>query len=151
MASIQSQNNESPDTGTNIMIAGLAWQVFTLLGFILVSLDFALRLRKYGTSSSSKEIQHGSSFNMFLAALGISTFLILWRSIFRCAELSDGWEGSIISDQELFIAFEGIVIAVAVALLVLCHPSFCAKDLFYSELAGSSKQRKEDQILLTSS
>ncbi|KAG6022639.1 hypothetical protein E4U41_002216, partial [Claviceps citrina] len=46
LASIAVQDHESPDDGSNIMLAGLAFQVFTGMAFITASLDFALRLRR---------------------------------------------------------------------------------------------------------
>lgn len=46
MASIATTNLQSPDKGDNIMIAGVSFQVFTLSIFILLSGDYALRVRR---------------------------------------------------------------------------------------------------------
>jgi hypothetical protein len=121
------------------MIAGLAFQVATILGFIIVSSDFALRVyRRYRAEGSSVfpqdpalvQMRASLRFKGFLVALGLAAFLIMWRSVFRVAELSEGWDGELMSRQDLFIAFEGVLIAVAVVILNVFHPALCGKELF---------------------
>ncbi|KAF4636340.1 hypothetical protein G7Y89_g1768 [Cudoniella acicularis] len=46
LASTASHQGKSPDTGDHIMVAGLAWQVFTLLIFMILCIDFAIRTRR---------------------------------------------------------------------------------------------------------
>lgn len=138
LASIASQNHESVDLGSNIMIAGLSFQVATVLCFIIASTDFAFRLRRryqqHGESifpqdPALRAMRSSFRFKAFLGALGLSSFLILWRSVFRVAELSQGWDGELMTHQELFIAFEGVLIVVAVLVLNVFHPAFCSKEL----------------------
>jgi len=43
--------------GTNIMIAGLSFQVFSLLLFMVLCADFALRIRKVPEPQRSEEYQ----------------------------------------------------------------------------------------------
>ena len=45
------------DTGTNIMVAGLAFQVFSLLLFMVLCADFAFRIRKVPESQRNEEYQ----------------------------------------------------------------------------------------------
>lgn len=138
IASIASHNHDSPDLGSNIMIAGLAFQVFTILAFIIASLDFAIRTvrrhRALGESAfdqnpAVKRVRDSLRFRLFLGALALAAFCILWRSAFRVAELSEGWEGPVMGDQAMFVGFEGILIVVAVAALNIFHPGFCMKPL----------------------
>lgn len=145
MASVASHNRESPDAGSNIMIAGLAFQVATIFGFILCSLDFALRtLRRYrqlGAASLDQNpqvaaVRNSPRFKLFLAALALAALLILWRSAFRVAELSEGWEGAIMGDQGMFIGFEGVLIVVAVWVLLVFHPALCMRPLMDMEDGG---------------
>lgn len=139
LASIASSNHESVDTGSNIMIVGLAFQVVTILGFITVSTDFGIRVwRRYRVQGSSifpqdpalVTMRSSKLFKGFLISLGLSAFLIMWRSVFRVAELSEGWDGELMTRQDLFIAFEGVLIAVAVLILNVFHPTLCARALF---------------------
>lgn len=139
MASISSQNNESSDTGSNIMIAGLSFQVITLVVFIAASLDFGIRVWRRERSMGSAALDQDPVlvrmrgtflFKGFLGALALSTLCILWRSAFRVAELSEGWSGPIMADQYMFFGFEGVLIAVAVGVLNIFHPAICIGPLF---------------------
>ncbi|KAM7189780.1 RTA1 domain containing protein [Naviculisporaceae sp. PSN 640] len=138
MASIASHNGESVETGDNIMIAGLAFQVATLLVFMACSLDFAIRVynrsRKLGSSAFdqsdlARKTRNSWLFKGLLGALALSTICIFWRSVFRVAELSGGWEGELMGRQDLFIGFEGVMIVVACFALNVFHPSVCFKEM----------------------
>jgi hypothetical protein len=64
-------------------------------------------------------------FRGFLAALTIATICIFVRSVYRVAELSEGWTGYLIKQQGLFIGLEGVMVLVAVVVLNFFHPAFC--------------------------
>ncbi|KND89809.1 Sphingoid long-chain base transporter RSB1 [Tolypocladium ophioglossoides CBS 100239] len=135
MAAVAFHGNDSSTMGTHIMVAGLSFQVATIVGFILASLDFALRTYRASPSALASDpalvhMRGTRRFRGFLAALVLSTLCILWRSAFRVAELSEGWSGPIISKQGLLIGFEGVLIVVAVLALNLFHPVICAPELF---------------------
>jgi hypothetical protein len=132
-ASVKTHNREDPKVGNNIMIAGLSVQVFTLLVFMLLALDFAnctiRRIRKMG-AHDALDRQHANlrkswQFKGFLVALSLSTLCIFTRCVFRVAELSNGWEGHLMKKQNYFLGLEGAVILVAVFSLNLFHPGFC--------------------------
>ncbi|KAK0387872.1 hypothetical protein NLU13_4117 [Sarocladium strictum] len=139
LASIASSDHTSVDTGSNIMIVGLTFQVATILGFITASTDFAVRVyRRYRVEGSAMfpqdpalvQMRASRKFKCFLVALGLAAFLIMWRSVFRVAELSEGWDGELMHRQDLFIGFEGVLIAVAVVVLNVFHPVLCGRELF---------------------
>ncbi|KAI1803772.1 RTA1-domain-containing protein [Daldinia bambusicola] len=139
LASSAFHTGESTGTGDNIMIAGLAFQVFTLLVFMLLSLDFLLNtLRRRRTLGSLAALDQDPSlvamrrsvlFRAFPAALALSTVCVFWRSVFRVAELSNGWTGSLMARQDLFVGFEGVMITVAVLVLNIFHPSLCFGEI----------------------
>ncbi|POR37431.1 Sphingoid long-chain base transporter RSB1 [Tolypocladium paradoxum] len=138
IASVALQNGHSLTTGDNIMIAGLATQVFTLLIFIVLSADFALQVRRRqrhlgaGVALTQEpalgRIRRSWQFKGFMAALGLATILIFWRSGYRVAELNQGWNGPITFQQYLFVGMEPVLIAAAVYALVLFHPAFCLRE-----------------------
>ncbi|OAA47020.1 RTA1 like protein family [Metarhizium rileyi] len=139
MAATAAHKHDSAHLGSNIMIAGLAFQVATMLAFITASSDFALRTyRRYraqGASALSQDpalvrMRSTLRFKLFLGALTLASVLILWRSAFRVAELSEGWTGPIMADQAMFVGFEGVLIVVAVLALNVFHPGICARELF---------------------
>ncbi|KAF1941376.1 sphingoid long-chain base transporter RSB1 [Clathrospora elynae] len=136
LASIATTNHEDPKIGSNIMIAGLAFQVVTLLLFILLALDFAFRTySRRGSPLSQTVDDHGHAklrnpwpFKAFIVALSLSTLLIFTRCVFRVAELSQGWGGHLANTQKYFVGLEGAVIVAAVFLMNMCHPGFCFKE-----------------------
>jgi hypothetical protein len=145
MASVASQQYKSADLGTNIMIAGLAFQVVTILTFIACSVDFAIRTirrqRVLGGAAFDQrpeivKVRNSRPFKAFLCALSLSAFCILWRSAFRVAELSGGWKGPLMGHQYMFVGFEGILIVVAVAILNIFHPALCMRELLELDDGG---------------
>ncbi|KAK3062445.1 hypothetical protein LTS18_004039 [Coniosporium uncinatum] len=136
IASYKTHNSEDPKLGDDIMIAGLAIQVFTLLIFILLSLDFIIRSRRSRRSVDRQVLEDPTHtklrksfwFKGFLFATAASTLLIFTRSIYRVAELSQGWRGHLISTQVYFIVLEGALVAAAVVVLNVFNPGFCFKE-----------------------
>lgn len=151
MASVASHNNQPVATGDNIMIAGLSFQVLTLLVFIICCLDFAIRAygryRRLGAAAAfdqdlaAQKLRGSWLFRGFLLALTVATIGIFWRSVYRVAELSKGWSGPLMFRQDLFIGFEGVMIAVACLVLNVFHPSLCFKELMDGKGGIGSKKR----------
>ncbi|KAI5867837.1 RTA1-domain-containing protein [Durotheca rogersii] len=137
LASSAFHQGEPTETGDHIMIAGLAFQVFTLLVFTALSLDYGLNTLRHRRRQRALDPSPGPAaapaatakrplmFRLFPAALALSTVCILWRSVFRVAELSRGWTGPLMERQDLFVGFEGAMIAAAVLVLNVFHPSLC--------------------------
>ncbi|KAK4162468.1 RTA1 like protein-domain-containing protein [Cladorrhinum sp. PSN259] len=146
------------DLGTNIMIAGLVWQVFTLVMFVACCTDFFLRVQRrkkqlgdemaLDQSRAGLSIRGSRMFKGFLCALALSTITILWRSSYRVAELSEGFDGPLMAKQDLFIGFESVMIAVSVLALNAFPPSVCLGEAmdngFGEHLSGGGK---EDGVL----
>ncbi|KAI1766123.1 RTA1-domain-containing protein [Hypoxylon sp. FL1150] len=145
MASAAFHTGHSTDKGDNIMIAGLSFQVLTLLVFMILCGDFFFnvlrRHRALGSAALDQDpavvtIRRSWMFKGFLAALALSTVCIFWRSVFRVAELSHGWQGELMGRQDLFVGFEGVLITVAVWVLNIFHPSLCFGDLMDRKFGG---------------
>lgn len=145
MASVASHNNGNVEPGNNIMIAGLSFQVFTLLAFIILSGDFAWRTysryRRLGAAAldqaeATRRTRSSWLFKGFLAALALSTICIFWRSVFRVAELSKGWDGPVMKRQDLFIGFEGVMVVIACYSLNIFHPAFCFREMLDNDEGG---------------
>ncbi len=155
MASVASHNGSSVATGDHIMIAGLAFQVLTLLVFMAVSADFALRTagryRRLGASALDQDpvlrrVRSSLRFRGFLAALALATVCIFWRSAYRVAELAHGWTGYLMGRQDLFVGFEGVMVVVAVVALNIFHPSLCFREMMEGRggLGSGSRSRRRD-------
>ncbi|KUJ09395.1 RTA1-domain-containing protein [Mollisia scopiformis] len=133
--------SKGSDTGTHILVAGLGFQVLSLLFFIGVSCYYALlvtRLRQgkdVFVQSPSRywrtvhlNSQTKRHFNLFLVAFSFATIFILVRSTFRVAELWKGFDSRLTNDEVLFMLLEGTMITLAVGLLTFFHPGTALKD-----------------------
>ncbi|KAH7378265.1 RTA1 like protein-domain-containing protein [Pyrenochaeta sp. MPI-SDFR-AT-0127] len=136
IASAKTHAGEDPEFGNNVMIAGLAVQVFTLLVFIILALDFAFntyrRISHFGAESAldprHAKLRGSWVFKGFLVALSFSTLCIFTRCVYRVAELSEGWSGHLMKTQKYFIGLEGAVVVAAVLALNIFHPGFCFRE-----------------------
>jgi hypothetical protein len=150
MASVASHQNKSVKTGDNIMVAGLAFQVFTLLIFMILCIDFALRTYKRYKSMGQDAfdqnpvyaaMRNSWRFKGFLTGLTLATICIFWRSVYRVAELGEGWHGALIKRQWLFVGFEGVMVIVACFALNVFNPAFTFKEAM-TGLGGIGSKRK---------
>ncbi|KAJ5675618.1 hypothetical protein N7462_008515 [Penicillium macrosclerotiorum] len=152
VATVALQDNKSMTTGDNVMIAGLGTQVFTLLVFLVLAGDFAFSVYKRQRQMASNavlpqdptlvRIRGSWYFKGFMSALGLATILIFWRSVYRVAELNQGWTGPITFKQWLFVGMEPVLIAVAVWALCFFHPSLCLREAMstsYKNVVGTSQ------------
>lgn len=119
------------------MVAGLAFQVVTLLIFIVLCSDFALRTFQRYKSMGEEALDQSPAFvtlrskwtfKGFLAALTLATFCIFWRSTYRVVELAEGWSGNLIRHQWLFVGFEGVMVIIACLALNLFNPAITFKE-----------------------
>lgn len=113
------------DIGKNIMVAGVSWQVVSLLLFTALCLDFARRVRKASALEmhpSFTSFRSSKKFKFFLYGLATATLTIFIRSVFRCAELSGGFHGKLANQEITFMILEGAMICVAVICLTVFHP-----------------------------
>jgi hypothetical protein len=135
-ASAASHADRDPTPGNNIMIAGLSFQVFTLAIFIALASDFAIRTfvrtrqmgKEEALDQSHAELRSSFKFKGFLVALSFATLCIFTRSVYRVAELSEGWNGHLIKTQKYFIGLEGAIVGAAVLSLNLFHPGLCFRE-----------------------
>lgn len=122
---------------------------------MVLCVDFGLRThRRYRALGDSAldqnplyvKLRSDWKFRGFLAALTLATICIFWRSVYRVVELGEGWTGDLIRRQNLFIAFEGVMVIVACWSLNLFHPSICFKDGVLGK-GGVGSKRKERKAL----
>jgi hypothetical protein len=93
------------------MIAGLAFQVFTMVVFMGLCADYGFRYwrsRRSGSASSAHASLINRKFQLFLACLTLATLSIFIRSVYRVIELSGGWTGKLLHDEPKFIVLEGV-------------------------------------------
>lgn len=137
------------------MIAGLAFQVLTLLIFILLCIDFSLRTfkrhRSLGASALDQnplfvKLRASWQFKGFLVALALATVCVFWRSVYRVVELGEGWTGQLIRKQWLFVGFEGVMVVVACAVLNVFHPGIMFREAMEGKGGLGSKRREKKKM-----
>ncbi|KAF8459996.1 RTA1 like protein-domain-containing protein [Kalaharituber pfeilii] len=145
IASVAANNNESSQTGTNIMLAGLGFQVFTLTLFMGLCAEYGWRVYQRAKSGAQLDAVHAKlraskRFRLFLVALSVSTICIFIRSIFRVVELAEGWDGALMANQTLFFILEGVMVAVSVLVLNVFHPGWCFSDGYHTGKKSSTNK-----------
>ncbi|KAL4754034.1 hypothetical protein BDW72DRAFT_157538 [Aspergillus terricola var. indicus] len=120
MASVAAaQENGNTTPGTNIMVAGIIFQMASITVFVLCAADFVRRtLARRLLQNYTKTIMP------LLAAMVFSVLCIYVRSIYRTIELLEGWSGYLITTERFFIALDGAMMVLAVAVFNLIHPGW---------------------------
>ncbi len=116
---MSSSSNGGSQAGVNIALAGLGFQVATLVIFSIVTCDYLFRSRAVW-----KPVHFPTKFYVFSGFLTAATTLILIRCCYRVYELSEGYDrnSEALRDQPLFIALEGVMCVAAAWCLVVAHP-----------------------------
>ncbi|KAL1857945.1 hypothetical protein Plec18170_003169, partial [Paecilomyces lecythidis] len=119
MASSESNNNKDTKPGTDIMVAGIIFQLASITIFLACAADFFRRvLQRHRLSSMS------STVVPLMGAMAFSIVCIYIRSIYRTIELLQGWSGYLITHERFFIALDGAMMAPAVAIFNFIHPGW---------------------------
>lgn len=105
-------NRNDPTTANNILLAGLAFQVFSFLIFIVLLAIFLYRARKVSTAALMP----------FTMALCAATFLVYLRTCFRLAETAEGLQRNLSTHEAYFGCLEFAPIVVAVFIFNIWHP-----------------------------
>jgi RTA1 like protein len=107
LASVTSQNGEDPVVGTNIMVAGLSFQVASMTFFILLAAEYVWRVRRIEKDTPRLPVSK-TKLLLFATFFSLAVICIFIRCIYRVIELSQGWEGELIKDETAFIVLEGV-------------------------------------------
>ncbi|KAJ4411606.1 hypothetical protein N0V91_001391 [Didymella pomorum] len=108
--------SELQDVGTDLMLAGVVWQVVCLTFFGYFLGEYLVRTYRHRNEIGCDgiELLHDRKFQLFVGAI-----------ITAIPELSDGWRSEIMRDEVEFIVLEGAMIVTAVAALTVFHPGYC--------------------------
>lgn len=98
------------DLGTNLMIAGIVWQVATLIAFASLVIDYVVRTRfAWGAvDHEAKALLAQKKFKFFIAAVTVAFVTVFLRCVYRIVEMVGGWANPIMRDEASFIVFEGV-------------------------------------------
>ncbi|KAK9320014.1 RTA1 like protein-domain-containing protein [Lipomyces orientalis] len=128
LASTAADSSSSTDTGRNVMMGGLGFQVAATLMFIVACADFWWRVRRAGPDArepSHETLRRSLKFRLFLWGLAVAIICIFTRSVFRVAELSEGFDGALANQEVTFMILEGAMMFISCTALTILHPGFC--------------------------
>ncbi|KAH8646334.1 RTA1 like protein-domain-containing protein [Xylariales sp. PMI_506] len=115
MASVASNSvNGNTKPGTDIMVAGIVFQMFTMTVFLALALDFLRR---------SARLSIPPQYYRVLAVASICLLAVYIRSIYRTIELAQGWTGYLITHQSYFIGLDGALMVLAVGIMLVFDPA----------------------------
>ncbi|KAI9820107.1 MAG: hypothetical protein M1832_003814 [Thelocarpon impressellum] len=106
-------DRKDPTTANNILLAGLAFQVFTFFVFLALLFVFFWRSRK---------VSNGPAMKPFTFALCAATLLVYLRTCFRLAETAQGLGESLSSREVFFGCLEFAPIVLALLVFNIWHP-----------------------------
>ncbi|KAF5544685.1 parasitic phase-specific PSP-1 [Fusarium phyllophilum] len=144
--SVTGADKHAIEVGERISLAGLIFQVVTLVCFCTLFADYVIRAFKLCRHRLSKPVIY------FLVFLFFSTLLILIRCIYRIAELYKGYFSAIFTDEGLFIGLESCMMCIAVLLLNAGHPGYVfskKEDITYDVDKDGDFEQIDGSILLT--
>lgn len=142
-----SDDDKMTDVGDGLMIAGIAWQVVTLVVFGGMIVNYVYRRSRSLTALSTKATStlQDTEFKIFAGSLAVIYVFILIRCVYRIAEMAGGWRNSIMQNQGLFIGLDTVLMCIATLLQTFVHPgiffpaiSETSQQVTLSEIKGSS-------------
>ena len=116
LASVASSTvNGDTKPGTDIMVAGILFQLASIGIFSVLFVNF---LRAIRNDNVPRKLQ------VLIAATTFSVLTIVIRSIYRAIELLQGWSGFLITHERYFDALDGGMMVLAVGVFIVFHPGW---------------------------
>ncbi|SMN17878.1 similar to Saccharomyces cerevisiae YOR049C RSB1 Suppressor of sphingoid long chain base (LCB) sensitivity of an LCB-lyase mutation [Maudiozyma saulgeensis] len=144
-------DEESTKNGTHIFVAGLALQVFSMLIFMFLWFHFLYQIfiktrlqhakvskfswsllkipqeeidYMYAPKYRHMRIPSRIPFKYFTLGMTGAVLTIFTRCVYRLAELSEGWEGNLITHEWYFIILDAVMMSIATICMTVFHPGF---------------------------
>jgi len=151
LASGGDPGSTTQDTGTNLMIAGVIFQVVILVFFGYFLVEYAVRThrRRDQLSAESLQLFHSTSFRCFMFAIAVAYMGVFIRCVYRIPEPTGGWRSELMRNEAEFIALEGVMIVISVAALTIFHPGYCFPAL--ANTIGKNKSLSQEKSIDESS
>ncbi|CCM04576.1 uncharacterized protein FIBRA_06757 [Fibroporia radiculosa] len=125
-ASAAVNSGKSPTAGSDIMLAGIIFQMAAITFYMLLASEFVLRYLydRPVNSRASEPTPYAldKSMKQMLAALVFSSLCIYLRSWYRTIELAGGWNGYVIHTQRYFVVMDAMMITFAMVVMNVFHP-----------------------------
>lgn len=113
---VRQSRREDPTSANHILLGGLAYQVFSIGSFIILTGIFLWRTRKQVKDAG---------LTIFIAAFSFATLMVYLRTVFRLAETAEGLGGDLSTNEVYFGTLEFMPVVLAVTLFTIWHPGRC--------------------------
>lgn len=155
IASTADGNQTMMKVGDGLMLAGVSWQVATLVLFATAGLDFAIRryraLPIAPLSLAAQSTKRDPKFKAFMAAYLLAFVTVLTRCVYRIVEMQSGWGSSLMQNQILFIILESVMLSTATLCQTIFHPGFCFPVISATSIKMSKELDSSEETLAESS
>lgn len=136
---LASEDADKIKIGKTIVVVGLFCQVVFFGLFVIAAAIFHIRIAKAPT-----QLSHERPWKKHMVGLYIVSILIFIRSIVRCVEYIEGYDGYIMSHEAFLYVFDGAVMFVAVVSMNWIHPGEVARHV--RELKAENEKAKEAEV-----
>jgi len=135
-AAAGTKNIKLINAGNGLIVAGIAFQVATMIACGLLVILFIVRYRKARSQQASRsekssyqadKEQGGLSLgkiNLFGAMIVLAYTTILIRCIYRLPEMAGGWGNALMRTEREFLILDGMMLAIACLALTVFHPAY---------------------------
>jgi hypothetical protein len=105
------------------MVAGILFQMAAIAVFTVLAVIFLLRVYRTPKQDPRDKV-FPRNLQLLVGATSLSVVAIFVRSVYRCIELLQGWTGYLITHEEYFIALDGALMVLAVAVFNVFYPAW---------------------------
>jgi hypothetical protein len=118
IASEEAEKNKSTKLGSNVIVAGIIFQLITMLSFSVCGTSFLVRSR------------HAPQPKETIVTFGaiIAFICVFIRNCYRTVAFLQGWTGFLSSHEVFFIVLDACMILIASIALNICDPAALLRD-----------------------
>ncbi|KAK0201184.1 RTA1 like protein-domain-containing protein [Desarmillaria ectypa] len=161
-------DHDGATLGGNIMLGGIIFQLVVITCYAILAAEFLIRYlqnrpiysRIVSTVTRQSEVTLSSNEQYFsgelswkiklmMVALSFNTLCLYIRAIYRTIELSDGWDGRIITTEVYFKSIDvldGAMVVLAIYAINFAHPGW----LLGRDLANANSKSSDSVVELES-
>jgi len=134
-ASVASNRGTNTKPGTDIMVAGILFQLATMVIFVGFMLDFLRRALR---------MQKPANTDKVIVAMSLSILTIFIRSIYRSIELLQGWKGYLITHERYFIALDAAMMIIACGVYNVVDPAVLLPKVHAKDVIEDNETESRD-------
>lgn len=149
-ASAETDSNQS--VGNDLMMAGICFQVITLVAFAAMAGLYYFRLSRSTTplSTSAQNVKNSTLFKLFVGGFLFAFLTMFIRCVYRIAEMAGGWQNPIMQNELDFIILDSVMIAISVLAMTVFHPGYCFPQMVLQAVKSKNSDVEQKRSSETS-